>query len=71
MEKIKIQKTIFRDQKDGQEQQDQFAIKFGVWLSVNCDQDKSKDGWWLYEKTWLTTDECLLKFKNGNTTNTI
>jgi hypothetical protein len=54
-----------------QEQQDILAIKFGVWLSVNCEQDKSKDGWWLYEKKWLTTDECLLKFKNGNTTNTI
>ena len=44
--------------------QDNLAIKFGVWLSVNCEQDKSKDGWWLYEKKWLTTDECLLKFKN-------
>jgi hypothetical protein len=54
-----------------QEQQDILAIKFGVWLSVNCEQDKSKDGWWLYEKKWLTTDECLLKFKDGNTTNTI
>ncbi len=38
-------------------------IKFGVWLSVNCDQDKSKDGWWLYEKTWLTTEEVVLLSK--------
>ena len=52
------------------EQQDQFAIKFGVWLSTNCLQDTSKDGWWQYQNTLLTTDECLTEFKyehlNGN-----
>ena len=51
-------------------QQDQFAIKFGVWLSANCLQDTTKDGWWLYQNTLLTTDECLTEFKyehlNGN-----
>ena len=52
------------------EQQNQFAIKFGVWLSTNCLQDTSKDGWWQYQNTLLTTDECLTEFKyeliNGN-----
>jgi hypothetical protein len=40
-------------------------ISFGVWLTQNCKPSPSKDGWWIYKpgKIWLTTDECLMRFR--------
>jgi hypothetical protein len=42
---------------------DEFVIGFGVWLSINCEQSNSKDGWWIYNSNWITTDELLEIYK--------
>lgn len=49
---------------------DEFAklksIEFGVWLSMNCEQTYSKDGWYIYKSEWKTTDECFSIFNGCN-----
>jgi hypothetical protein len=45
---------------------DDFAIGFGVWLSMNCEQSNSKDAWWIFKSNWITTDELLVIYKKEN-----
>ncbi len=42
---------------------DEFAIGFAVWISINCELSYSKDAWWIYNSTWITTDELLEIYK--------
>jgi hypothetical protein len=46
-----------------QNELDEFAIGFAVWLSMNCEQSNSKDAWWIYKSNWITTDELLEIYK--------
>ena len=57
-------KSVFLDGAEYQrEKQDEFAIWFGVWLSMNCEPSNSKDAWWIYNSNWITTDELLEIYK--------
>ncbi len=35
------------------------AIEFALWLSVNCINGDSKDGWWVYKSYWKPTNKLL------------
>jgi len=43
---------------------EQESIEFGVWLSVNCKEDNSRDGWYYYKDEILTVSELYQLFKN-------
>jgi len=38
-------------------------IGFGVWLNANVTPCSAKDGWWIFKDIWLTTDECLERYR--------
>ena len=42
---------------------DDYAIKFALFLSKECETNGDKDGWWFYNKKWKTTNELLETFK--------
>ena len=42
---------------------EKLSIEFAVWLGNNCKASGSKDGWYVYNNEWLTTDECFEVFK--------
>ncbi len=61
---INTKSLIFEQAKEIEKQQkDKFAIGFGVWLSMNCQQSNSKDAWWIFKCNWITTDELLEIYK--------
>jgi len=47
-----------------QKKSEEEIVKFGLWLTQNCTPSSSKDGWWVFrDDIWLTTNECLDRFK--------
>jgi len=42
---------------------DDYAINFALFLSIQCETNGDKDGWWFYNKKWKTTNEMLEIFK--------
>jgi hypothetical protein len=65
--KVKFDELLKQAKEMEKQKQYEFAIRFAVWLSINCEQSTSKDGWWVYKSKWLTTDELLKIYKNENT----
>lgn len=42
---------------------DEYAIEFALFLSLNCEINGDKDGWWFYNNQWKTTKELSEIFK--------